>query len=249
MLIVTYHAIDARPSPVCTAPERLAWHVARLRGAGFRFVSLDECAAWLVGGVVADGPAVAITFDDGYASVIQQALPILAAEHVPATLFSIGGRRGSDNRWPSQWASVPTMPLADDRALREWLAAGMAVGAHTWSHCALPSLEHDEAEREIVEAGDRLAQALGTEVRHFAYPYGLRTARDVRLAERRYLTAVTAEPGVVRRTSSQHDLPRLDAHDLHVGLRLGLVGTRRLVPYLAARRGFRRVRRRLEGTS
>lgn len=241
MLIVTYHAVASPASPVCCPPAQLEQDLAGLRDAGFTFLSLDDCADWLEGRRTLPDRAIAITFDDAYASVVTQALPILVRQRVPATVFAIGARIGGDNRWPGQWESIARMPLADRAGLADLVSAGIEVGSHSWTHPLLTALEDDAASREIVDSGDRLEQLLQTRVRHFAFPYGIRGSRDIALARRRYRTAVNATPYALRSGDDPHDLHRLDSHDLGVALRLRCFPVMR--PYLAVRRGARRIRR------
>lgn len=235
MLIVTYHAIAAVRSRVTVSPARLAADLSSLVDAGWDFLALDAAVRSLAAGVV-PVRAVALTFDDGYLSVATEALPLLARLGVPATTFVIGGRLGLDNRWPGQPRSVPPLPLVDAGALRELAAAGFAIGAHSASHRALPSLDDAAVHAEMIAATDALEQVLQQPVRHFAYPYGGYGAREIAFAAARFDSAVTADCRAVTRRSHRHALPRLDAHDLAVAARLGLLTPPALPAYLAVRR-------------
>lgn len=56
--------------------------------------------------------AVAITFDDGYASVFEKAYPLLASGHIPATIFiTTGGIDGSHDFW---WDELDRILLVPD---------------------------------------------------------------------------------------------------------------------------------------
>jgi peptidoglycan/xylan/chitin deacetylase (PgdA/CDA1 family) len=241
VLIVTYHAVASPASPIACPPARLEQDIVGLRDAGFTFVSLDACAEWLEGRAAIPERAVAVTFDDAYASVVTDGLPILIRHHVPATVFAIGARMGGDNQWPGQWRSIARMPLADRAGLADLAAAGIDIGSHTWSHPVLTGIDSAAAEREIVESADRLEQIVGAPVRHFAYPYGIRGPREIAIARRRYRTAVNATPRPVDSGDDRYDLHRLDCHDLALALQLHCVPA--MKPYLAVRRGARQVRR------
>jgi peptidoglycan/xylan/chitin deacetylase (PgdA/CDA1 family) len=243
MIIVTYHAVDERRSPVCISARRLRQDLFELRRAGYQFVSMDLCADWLAGRTNIPRLAAAVTFDDGYASVLEEAVPVLKELSVPAIVYAIAGRLGAGNDWPGQWASIPPMRLAGAAELRALVDAGVAIGAHSFSHAALPTLPKDRVTREIQESGDQLEQILGTPVRHFAYPYGVRGRREKALAAARYLTACATRPGVVSAACDRHDLPRLDPHDLQIAHRLRLSASPTLPVYLRARSALRRLRR------
>jgi hypothetical protein len=110
--------------------------------------------------------AMYLTFDDR--TVMQW--------HAQADLFAQHGAR------VTFFVSHPDLLSADEAALLVDLAArGHAVGAHGLRHLDAPAYleEHSEAEylaTEIDPCCDALS-ALGTPVRHFAYPYGRRTER------------------------------------------------------------------------
>jgi peptidoglycan/xylan/chitin deacetylase (PgdA/CDA1 family) len=250
MLILAYHAVADEPSPVTTSPAHLRADLTALKDAGYAFQTLDDCAEWLAGRRPMPARSVAVTFDDGYRNVAQVALPILGELEVPAAVFVIAGRLGSDNQWPGQWGSVPRMPLMSAADVRE-AATAMTVGAHGWTHCALPELEEHFLMRELEESRDRLEQVSGVEIRHFAYPYGRRGVRELALVAERYRTAVSSTTGLVTPSASVHDLPRLDAHDVRVARQARLLGPgpASLRPYLAIRRLLRRGRRIVEAVS
>ncbi len=75
----------------------------------------------------------------------------------------------------------------------------VTVGAHTASHVSLSGLDQAQAFEEIRLGRDRLASMLGTNVTHFAYPYGTPAdcgAREVLLAGKAgFTTAVTLQAG------------------------------------------------------
>jgi peptidoglycan/xylan/chitin deacetylase (PgdA/CDA1 family) len=71
--------------------------------------------------------------------------------------------------------------------LRQLLAQGMSIGAHTLSHPVLSQQSSDHAWREISESRSSLEQALGHSVWALAYPYGdpaSVTTREFQMAER-----------------------------------------------------------------
>ncbi|KQR77429.1 polysaccharide deacetylase family protein [Rhizobium sp. Leaf341] len=87
-----------------------------------------------------------------------------------------------------------------------------AIGAHTVSHRALARLEDAEAETEILRSVEAIAGITGTRPTTLAYPYGdarAVSARDMRLAERHGLLAVTTQPGTLGGHAHPAALPRI----------------------------------------
>lgn len=242
MLVVTYHGIAPVASPVTVPPSRLEHDLDALAAAGYEFVSLARLTSWALGRAPLPERAVAITFDDGYASVAALAWPILQARRVPAAVFVVAGRLGLDNRWPGQPTWVPTMPLLDAGALRGLVASGAEIGAHSSSHSRLPEVDAVALDEEVRVAADRLEQIAQAPVRYFAYPYGLCGAREVEAARARFDLAFGAACRPVRQGDDPHLVGRLDAHDVHVAARLGLLDSRALGAYLGVRRGLRSLR-------
>jgi len=84
--VLTYHACFEEVPPSVAAidnvrPQRLHDHLQILKRR-FRFVSVDELSeAKRLRGLAA------VTFDDGYKSVIQNALPVMNALGIPFTIF------------------------------------------------------------------------------------------------------------------------------------------------------------------
>lgn len=58
-------------------------------GRRFRFVSLDELGERLERGGEVGGPVAAVTFDDGYRDVYENAFPLLKRKGIPAAVFVV----------------------------------------------------------------------------------------------------------------------------------------------------------------
>lgn len=58
-------------------------------GRHFRFAGLDEIGEHVLSGVPFTEPVAAITFDDGYRDVYEQAYPVLKRKGIPAALFVV----------------------------------------------------------------------------------------------------------------------------------------------------------------
>lgn len=237
-VILTFHSIDASGSVVSYAPDEFRRLVEGLLEEGVRFVGIDEILR-----PPTDGRHRALlTFDDGFESVHEQALPVLSRLAVPALLYVVTDWVGRDNRWPTQGGGLPTLRLMSWDALRELASAGFELGSHTANHVHLPELSDDECARELSDSRRRLQDELQRDVQHFAYPYGSHGAASVALVARHYATAATTKMRLLESRDDPHLLPRIDAYYLRdPERRLPLFGsrTRRYLRFRAALRGIR----------
>ena len=170
-LIVTYHAIEEGSSPLCIEPSLFRRHLDCLAELGATTVTVAELAAWLQAGKLPP-LAVAITFDDGCASAVRVAAPLLAERGQKATFFCVAGHMGGANDWPTQTTGIPRLELAAADELAELSALGFEIGAHGMDHTPLRGLSDADLDRQIREPRAKLEDAISTDVRCLAYPYG-----------------------------------------------------------------------------
>ncbi|NTW39803.1 MAG: polysaccharide deacetylase family protein [Cellulomonadaceae bacterium] len=107
---------------------------------------------------------VALTFDGGSSdSAVASILATLAAQGVPGTFFVTGDFA---RRYPGQVATIA--------------AAGHRVGNHSDSHEHYPALTDAQIARDLADAEAAIVAAGATAEPWFRFPYGDRTAADVR---------------------------------------------------------------------
>ncbi len=151
---------------------------------------------------------VCLTFDDGFAHLLGHALPALVAHKLTAIVFLVAGRLGGHNDWETREGEVRE-ELLDAAQVREWLAAGQRIGAHSLTHPRLTRLAEADAREEVVGSRRRLEDAFGVPVTDFAYPYGDHDARVRALvAEAGYHTAATVEPALPTPGGDHLAMPR-----------------------------------------
>lgn len=154
-----------------------------------------------------------------------------------SAISDLGRQAGIDPAGLVERECLPTETL---RSLAG--APGVTIGAHTLSHPMLAKHPEEIARREIVESKAWLEEALGTPVRHFAYPVGDPTSagpREFALAkEAGFVSAVTTRPGhlFAEHAEHPHAMPRVSLNGLHqseAALRALLSG----LPFLLWNRG------------
>ena len=125
-------------------------------------------------------PRAAVTFDDGFVSVLENAVPVLAAESVPATVFAVAGAPGNKPSWQAGVDAGETMMTAAQ--LRQLPADLVTVGSHGMTHRPLDTLPLEEAGEELAGSRRALEDILGRKVTAFAFPYGAYNERLCRMA-------------------------------------------------------------------
>jgi peptidoglycan/xylan/chitin deacetylase (PgdA/CDA1 family) len=242
-VVLTYHSIDRGSSALSVEPSLFRRQLDCIVDCGASSLTVAELTERVNSGTIPDRTVV-ITFDDGFASVISEAAPMLLERGLVATVFCVAGYLGRSNDWPTQPKDAVGGRLATSAELAELAQVGFEVGGHGMEHAPL----HDGAElflqKEIVESRRRLEEAIGKDVRSFAYPYGVKPgARARQLVESTYEAACTTAIGRVDTTVDRFALPRVDAHYLRRPTLLRLVVNGRLDWYLAVRRRGAALRR------
>lgn len=201
--ILMYHELSSPGRPLCF-PDRgyakyavdstlFALHVQRLRAEGLSGSS--------IGHVLATQPlksrVVAISFDDGCATDLTEAAPVLMKAGFGATSFvTVGflGQRG----------------FMDASMVRELSNAGFEIGSHAVTHRFLPDLGDQELVAEVTESRDTLEQIIGRPVTHFSCPGGRYDRRVVTaVREAGYVSMATSRIGVCSVGGDPFNLPRI----------------------------------------
>jgi peptidoglycan/xylan/chitin deacetylase (PgdA/CDA1 family) len=140
-------------------PGRFRRQIEGALRAGYQFVPASRIAA-------GEGQPheLAITFDDGLATVATNAAPILAEYGIPWTRFVVSG--WADGRGPMpellmRWPDIERL-----------IAGGAEIGSHSATHSDFSRLRECELERELVSSRDVVAARLGVSPASFAIPNG-----------------------------------------------------------------------------
>lgn len=172
-LVLMYHAVGSvpiDPYKLCVTRTRFAEQMTWLAEHGLRGVSMETLVAAMRVGQ--ERGLVGITFDDGYANVLENAVPELLRHGFSATMFIVAGRLGGTNEWDGE----PVWTLMSARQVTEIAAAGMEIGSHTITHVRLRGLSEPQLRTEIRESRSRLSELIGRPVHGFSYPYGVMDA-------------------------------------------------------------------------
>src|SRR5437867_675323 len=114
--------------------------------------------------VHAEGPHIAMTFDDGPSPTLTpKLLDLLAARHIKVTFFVIG-------------ENVAEHPEIVARAARE----GHEIANHSWSHPNLGKMSQEGVRSQLQRTDDAIKSAMGKSPTLLRPPYGSITEREKR---------------------------------------------------------------------
>lgn len=186
VLVLCYHAISPTWSATFSVtPETLERQLALLVRRGWKGATFSDA--------VLNPPAaktLAVTFDDGFASVFERAEPILSSLGLVGTVFvPTSFMSGEDTL---SWEGIEAWSRSQDAhelrcmswdALGQLADRGWEVGSHTRSHPHLRRLSEEALREELRESRDEIANKMTRACRSIAYPYGETDARIARVAE------------------------------------------------------------------
>jgi peptidoglycan/xylan/chitin deacetylase (PgdA/CDA1 family) len=157
VLVVAYHGVRPCPSgPLEISAAALAGHVRVLLASGYTLATFAEAVGW---SSCRYGKVAALTFDDGDASVLEHALPLLAAAGAAGTVFV-----------PSATVGIPG--VLSWTQLEELKGAGWEIGSHGHTHRPFASLTAEELASEVRVSKALLEDELQVRCVSLAYPYG-----------------------------------------------------------------------------
>jgi peptidoglycan/xylan/chitin deacetylase (PgdA/CDA1 family) len=170
--VIVYHAIGCIPrnAPEWNGfirPDRFA---AQMEYLAQRRTVVDLDALLAAPDPPSGPPRVAITFDDGYRSVLEHAVPVLRDLGLPATFFVPTKWIGAANVWDPQ--TGVTRDLMSAEQLAGLASDGFAVESHGDGHVDYASAASDVVEDDVRTSVERLTGLLGRPPKYLAYPYG-----------------------------------------------------------------------------
>lgn len=208
-VVLIYHRFGETDYPSTNIRlDQFDAHVAELSKPRYNVVPLSTITRALATGEALPPNTVAITIDDAYRSVYEEAWPRLKQAGLPFTLFVSTDPVDRELGGIMTWDQV--------RALHE---GGVEIGNHTVSHAHMPTLSPVRAKREIARAAERLTEELGEAPTLFAFPYGEASARLMTLVEEAgYDHAFGQHSGVIGKYSQRYYLPRFPVNESFGGI-------------------------------
>lgn len=168
--ILLYHHVDTNtPATTTISPDLFSQHLAYLADNQFQVWTLGKIVSYLTLKKPIPDKVVAITFDDGYQSVYENAYPMIKRYEWPFTIFVSTNAIDQGYSHQASWEQLRTM--ADN---------GAAIGNHSATHTHFLKRYDGEglakwqqrATSDIMKAERRIIEEIGHSEQLFAYPYG-----------------------------------------------------------------------------
>jgi len=122
---------------------------------------------------------ILITFDDGYKSWREVALPVLQKHHIQSVCFVSSGFVDTAGDDTAAWEYTQhNLVLTRPRAPLSWEGVvalqqgGQEIGGHTKHHARLSAISKQQQESEVLEDKMRIEKKISSPLRFFAYPFG-----------------------------------------------------------------------------
>jgi peptidoglycan/xylan/chitin deacetylase (PgdA/CDA1 family) len=160
-----------------------------------------------------DDLQVAVTFDDGYQSVLMTAAPVLQQAGVSPTLFVNTSCIGDSTRTVSDPARgyYPHEPFLLWHEVAQLRAAGWGIGSHGNEHPDLTGEPVPRIREQMMRSKLMLEDRLDVPCTMFAYPFGRHNARvRAAAAESGYRWALGSIHGPLHHGVDRYAVPRID---------------------------------------
>jgi peptidoglycan/xylan/chitin deacetylase (PgdA/CDA1 family) len=197
--ILMYHRFGETKYPTTNIRlEQFDAHLERLQNGDFTVWPLPRIVEYMQSGKPLPDRTVAITIDDAYLSVYEEAWPRLKALNMPFTLF------------------VATQPIDANRygymtwdQIRELQSAGATIGSQTRTHPHMHQISIEQSKSEIAKSNARFIAELGMRPALFAYPYGEYDMQVVQAVKDAGFTAAFGQnSGIAHGYNGFYELPR-----------------------------------------
>lgn len=215
LVVLQYHHIDDdTPAITSTRIDDFDEHIELLQEEGMEIVDLKDALHKVKNNQSLPKKAVAITFDDAYLSIYENAWPKLKELQWPFTIFV------NPKQIDNQVANMISW-----EQLQEMQDAGAIIANHSQSHPYL--IEHDSnqdgseqaladyLDKEINGAEERLLEKLGTSHKIFAYPYGEFNTDIMQWLKAQGYMAIGQHSGAVGPNTNWQAIPRYPAGGIY----------------------------------
>lgn len=173
-------------------------------------ITLETVERYIRGEIEITEPSFVVTFDDGYADIMQSK-EYFGLTGIQPTVFVL-----ADTQKANKAVMESDRPFLSNDQIHELKAAGWGVGCHTMTHNDLAALSAEAVTVEVVDAKRKLERDLGFEVNYIAYPLGS-YSHDTMLAydEAGYRMGLSMDDSYISSSTDIRVVPRVGVDGSH----------------------------------
>lgn len=173
-VVLMYHRVCAdpewRPSEFLVSATAFRRHMTYLKSHGYWTPRLSDVLRAGGRAPCRPGHPVVLTFDDGYADNLANAVPVLRELGFTASFFPVLDLQRRFNDWDTApELRAPLLTVDEMHALED---AGMELGSHTLTHPRLTRAGASQLADELARSREVLGTVAARPLPVLAYPYG-----------------------------------------------------------------------------
>lgn len=194
-----YHRFGEGAYPTTSVTiEQFEAHLEELKNGNYTVLPLPEILKAIREGKPLPERTVAITIDDAFLSVYNEAWPRLKAAGFPMTLFIATQVIDAGGSTYMSWDQI-----------RSLLRQGVTIGSQTETHLHMPLADEKTLRAELTRSNARFQEELGIVPTLLAYPYGEASLAVQKITrETGFSAAFGQHSGVLHRGEDVFYLPR-----------------------------------------
>jgi peptidoglycan/xylan/chitin deacetylase (PgdA/CDA1 family) len=168
LTVLVYHKVEPNPKDVWTvSPDDLDAQLEILSAAPYSPIHPTQLLQHLRFGTPLPKQAVLVTFDDGYVSNAEHALPLLKKHSLTALMFLPTAYLGGVNEWDG--GQTPILSAEELRAID---STHVCFGLHSHRHTMYRDMELSDIVADVQQGQATFAEQNIPFLPMLAYPYG-----------------------------------------------------------------------------
>lgn len=186
---------------------------------------------------------IAITFDDGFSCILENAVPILIERKIPFTIFIPSAYLGRKPEWIEvRWIEEQDIKdheivISEDQLRNLRKNELISIGSHCVTHQNLLQLTEEDAKEEIFQSKLTLEQLLNEKIVTLSFPHGAFNGKHVEFAKQAgYERVFSISPGPAFSHTDEYVTERIngDISDWPIEFRLKILGAYRWLTFAFA---------------
>jgi peptidoglycan/xylan/chitin deacetylase (PgdA/CDA1 family) len=176
---------------------------------------------------------VRVTFDDGFQSFLENALPELIQRKIPVAVFIPTGYIGKEAEWIEDLTHEDRLErVMTEEQIKELPSELVIIGSHSVTHTNLKLLREEDLRRELIESKKELESITGRNVTLISLPYGEYDERVVEVARQMgYRRIFSSLSRLARRREYVVERVGVKPSDWPLEFRMKILGAYRWLPF------------------